>query len=46
MRVPFRMIEEILHSLDRPDEPFNIQVELRVSGSLDERVMREAPPAE
>jgi hypothetical protein len=42
MRTPCRMIEEILHSLDRPDEPFNIPVELRVSGSLDERGLREA----
>jgi NRPS condensation-like uncharacterized protein len=36
------MIEEIFHSLDRPDEPSSIQVELRVSGSLRERELREA----
>ncbi|HEY2157459.1 MAG TPA: hypothetical protein VGH33_17655 [Isosphaeraceae bacterium] len=42
MRIPFRMIEEIFHSLDRPDEPSSIQVELRVSGSLRERELRGA----
>jgi NRPS condensation-like uncharacterized protein len=36
------MIEEIFHSLDRPDEPLNIQVELRVAGPLHERALREA----
>ena len=39
MRTPFRMIEEILQSLDRPDEPFNIHLELRVAGSLEERAL-------
>jgi NRPS condensation-like uncharacterized protein len=36
------MLEEILHSLDRPDEPSTIQVELRVAGSIQERELREA----
>jgi NRPS condensation-like uncharacterized protein len=36
------MLEEILHSLDRPDEPSSIQVELRVAGSIHERELREA----
>ena len=45
MRTPFRMTEEIFHSLDRPDEPANIQVEIRVSGSLDERRLRGAVAA-
>jgi NRPS condensation-like uncharacterized protein len=42
MRIPFRMTEEILHSLDRPDEPSTIQFELRVAGSLSERELRAA----
>jgi NRPS condensation-like uncharacterized protein len=44
-RTPFRVTEEILHQLDRPCEPSTIQIEVRVSGSLDEHGLRKAVDA-
>lgn len=41
-RVPFNVVDEVVHLLDTDAEPWSIQVEVRVSGSLDERRLRAA----
>jgi NRPS condensation-like uncharacterized protein len=42
MRTPLTYVEEIWQMRDPPDETANIQLELRVSGRLDESRLREA----
>jgi NRPS condensation-like uncharacterized protein len=42
MRIPFSIGEEILHFADRPAEPLTIHLELRLSGALDEGLLRES----
>ncbi|MGI8984534.1 MAG: condensation domain-containing protein [Acidimicrobiales bacterium] len=44
-RVPFNSIDEAVHLLDTPAEPWSIQLEVRVSGALDEARLRAAVPA-
>lgn len=44
-RVPFTSIDEAVHLLDTPAEPWSIQLELRVAGALDEARLRAAVPA-
>lgn len=41
-RLPFTVIDEAIHNLDTPWEPWSIQLELRVSGRLDESRLRQA----
>lgn len=43
-RVPFTSIDEAVHLLDTPAEPWSIQLEVRVSGALDEGRLRAAIP--
>ncbi len=40
--LPFTVIDEAVHLLDTPEEPWSIQFELRVSGNLDEARLRAA----
>ncbi|WP_165249415.1 hypothetical protein [Paludisphaera soli] len=40
--IPYVLTEELLHLIDRPDEPASIQVELRLSGTIDEGKLRSA----
>ena len=42
MRVPFTVVDEAVHALDSPREPWSIQVELGVPGHLDEARLRDA----
>jgi NRPS condensation-like uncharacterized protein len=44
-RVPFTSIDEAVHLLDTPAEPWSIQLELRIAGALDEGRLRAAVPA-
>lgn len=44
-RVPFTPIDEAVHLLDTPAEPWSIQLEVRVAGALDEARLRAAVPA-
>lgn len=45
-RVPFSPIDEAVHLLDTPAEPWSIQLEVRVAGKIDEDRLRAAiPPA-
>jgi NRPS condensation-like uncharacterized protein len=44
-RVPFTSIDEAVHLLDTPAEPWSIQLEVRVAGALDEGRLRAAIPA-
>ncbi|HEX6596590.1 MAG TPA: hypothetical protein VF045_06615 [Acidimicrobiales bacterium] len=41
-RVPFTVIDQAVHLLDTPSEPWGIQLELTLSGSLDEAKLRSA----
>ncbi|MBW3579205.1 MAG: hypothetical protein KY462_16025 [Actinobacteria bacterium] len=41
-RISFNLVDEVVHLLDTPAEPWNVQVEVRVAGSLDERRLRAA----
>lgn len=41
-RFPFTVIDQAFHLLDSPAEPWSIQVELQVSGHLDEQRLRSA----
>jgi NRPS condensation-like uncharacterized protein len=43
-RVPFTSIDEAVHLLDTPAEPWSIQLEVRVSGVLDAERLRAAVP--
>lgn len=43
-RVPFTSIDEAVHLLDTPAEPWSIQLEVRVSGALDAERLRAAIP--
>ncbi|HEX2047517.1 MAG TPA: condensation domain-containing protein [Acidimicrobiales bacterium] len=43
-RVPFTSLDEAVHLLDTPAEPWSIQLEVRVNGQLDEDRMRAAIP--
>ena len=40
--VPFNAVDEVVHVLDSPAEPWSIQLEVGVEGSLDEQRLREA----
>lgn len=40
--VPFSVVDEAIHLLDTPAEPWSIELELRVRGSLDEGRLRAA----
>lgn len=42
LRLPFSVIDEAVHVLDNPVEPWSIHLEVRVSGSLDEVRFRRA----
>lgn len=45
-RVPFTSLDEAVHLLDTPAEPWSIQLEVRVAGVIDEHRLRAAvPPA-
>lgn len=44
-RVAFTSIDEAVHLLDTPAEPWSIQLEVRMSGALDEGRLRAAIPA-
>ena len=41
-RVPFNEVDEVVHLLDTDAEPWSVQVEVRVAGSLDEERLRAA----
>lgn len=43
-RVPFTSIDEAVHLLDTPAEPWSIQLEVRVAGALDPDRLRAAIP--
>ena len=43
-RVPFTSLDEVVHLLDTPAEPWSIQLEVRVTGALDEDRLRAAIP--
>jgi NRPS condensation-like uncharacterized protein len=43
-RVPFTSIDEAVHLLDTPAEPWSIQLEVRVSGAVDPGRLRAAIP--
>jgi len=43
-RVPFTSVDEAVHLLDTPAEPWSIQMEVRVSGALDPDRLRAAIP--
>ncbi|MDQ3898519.1 MAG: hypothetical protein M3326_14960 [Actinomycetota bacterium] len=43
-RVPFTSLDEAVHLLDTPAEPWSIQLEVRVAGALDEARLRAAIP--
>jgi NRPS condensation-like uncharacterized protein len=43
-RVPFTSIDEAVHLLDTPAEPWSIQLEVRVAGALDAERLRNAIP--
>ena len=43
-RVPFTSLDEAVHLLDTPAEPWSIQLEVRVTGQLDEDRLRAAVP--
>ena len=43
-RVPFTSIDEAVHLLDTPAEPWSIQLEVRVSGALEGERLRAAIP--
>ena len=41
-RVPFNVVDEVVHLLDTDAEPWSIQVEVRTEGALDEGRLRTA----
>lgn len=41
-RVSFNLVDEVVHLLETPAEPWNVQLEVRVPGHLDERRLRDA----
>lgn len=41
-RVPFNVVDEVVHLLDTEAEPWSIQLEVRVAGTLDEDRLRTA----
>jgi NRPS condensation-like uncharacterized protein len=41
-RVPFNVVDELIHHLDVPAEPWTVQIEMRVDGRLDEERLRAA----
>lgn len=41
-RAPFNVVDEVVHNLDTDTEPWSIQLEVRVKGSLDEGCLRAA----
>ena len=41
-RVPFNLVDDVVHMLDSPAEPWTVQLELRVEGALDEARVRTA----
>lgn len=41
-RLPFTVIDEVVHLLDTPAEPWSIELEMQVSGRLDELRLRRA----
>lgn len=41
-RVPFNVVDEVVHLLDRDAEPWSVQLETRVGGRLDEARLRAA----
>lgn len=41
-RVPFNVVDEVVHLLDTETEPWSIQLEVRVAGALDEDRLRAA----
>ncbi len=43
-RVPFSPLDEAIHLLDTPAEPWSIQLEVRVAGALNEDCLRAAIP--
>jgi NRPS condensation-like uncharacterized protein len=43
-RVPFTSLDEVVHLLDTPAEPWSIQLEVRLSGALDAERLRAAIP--
>ena len=43
-RVPFTSLDEAVHLLDTPAEPWSIQLEVRVTGQLDDDRLRAAVP--
>lgn len=43
-RIPFTSLDEAIHLLDTPAEPWSIQLEVRVDGALDEARLRAAVP--
>jgi len=45
VRLPFNPLDEAIHLLDTPAEPWSIHMELRVTGALDEARLRAALPA-
>ncbi|HVM15517.1 MAG TPA: condensation domain-containing protein, partial [Egibacteraceae bacterium] len=40
--ISFNLVDEVIHLLDTPAEPWSVQLEVRVTGRLDERRLREA----
>lgn len=40
--VPFNMVDEVVHLLDRDTDPWSVQLEVRVDGRLDEQRLRTA----
>lgn len=43
-RIPFTSLDEAVHLLDTPAEPWSIQLEVQVAGALDEARLRAAIP--
>lgn len=41
-RASFNLVDEVVHLLDTPEEPWTVQLELRVAGHLDEARLRAA----
>lgn len=42
--IPFNVIDEAVHVLDSPTEPWSVHLEIRVAGRLDEQRLRSAVP--
>ncbi|HVL99915.1 MAG TPA: condensation domain-containing protein [Egibacteraceae bacterium] len=41
-RLSFNLVDEVVHLLDTPEEPWSVQLEVRVTGHLDEPRLRKA----